>query len=218
MTGVKICGLTRAEDVLSAARLNAWAFGFVLTESPRRISAEHAFELTRRLPSADLTIAVFTTEQPQKIAEDARRAGVRGVQLSAGADGPSVSAVRAALDRAGLDVTVIAACDASGAVGADYVLVDAREPGRYGGTGRTVDWASLPRIEHERVILAGGIAPDNVGQAIRLARPFAIDVGSGLERAPGVKDRGRMAALFEAVRLADSREEGRSDDCGSPLR
>lgn len=194
---VKICGLTRAADVRYAAALGAWACGFVLTPSPRQVAPERATALASAA-GASLTVGVFTTEAPAAVARAA--AGIAAVQLSAGADGPSVAAVRAAAAARGLAPLVIAAAGVPDAAEADYLLLDARAPGLYGGTGRTADWQVAARLAAgDHLVLAGGLRPGNVAQALAAVQPFAVDVSSGVERAPGVKDHELLAAFFGAV-------------------
>jgi phosphoribosylanthranilate isomerase len=219
VTLIKVCGLTRAEDARLATELGAWALGFVLTESPRRVEAAHATELiaaaTRsgtaaagqdpsgRAPHA---VAVVTTEPASWIAEALAESGADTVQLSAGADGPAVEEVREAAARLRRRPLVIAAADTRDAALADFVLLDARASGAYGGTGETLDWEALaadPAAPARNVVLAGGLRPDNVGEAIVALRPAAVDVASGVERAPGVKDHQRLRDFFAAVVQAD---------------
>lgn len=189
MTRVKICGLTTGKDVKLAAGYRAWACGFVLSESPRRVSAARAAELTP-LCGDSLAVAVVTTEEPQWIA---------------GADGASVAAVRAAALSRGLRPLVIAAADTEDADKADLVLLDARTPEAYGGTGRRLDWKALAaaKLPRERLVLAGGLLPSNVDGAIKLVRPFAVDVSSSIERTPGIKDPRLMRAFVGVVAGAD---------------
>lgn len=204
MTRVKICGLTTGSDVKLAAGYRAWACGFVLSDSPRRVEVARAAELTP-LCGHSLAVAVVTTEEPAWIAGALAAAGFDVVQLSAGADGPSVAAVRAAALTRGLRPLVIAAADTEDAGNADLVLLDARTPEAYGGTGRRLDWKALAAAElpHERLVLAGGLLPSNADGAIKLVRPFAVDVSSGIERTPGIKDPRLMRAFFGVVAGAD---------------
>jgi phosphoribosylanthranilate isomerase len=234
VTRVKVCGLTQAEDVRLAVALGAWACGFILTESPRRVSPSRAQELTAAAAGA-LAVGVVTTEPAERVAAMVASAGCDAVQLSAGVDGPSVKAVRAAAAGRGLRPLVIAAADTPGAADADLVLLDARSPGRYGGTGRTLDWRALARsfeggpqglgsttaaagleasqatgqatkatVEPSRLVLAGGLTPGNVVEAVTALWPFAVDVASGIERKPGCKDEGLMTRFFAAVVAADT--------------
>ncbi len=159
MTLVKICGLTRDDDVRRAARLGAWACGFVLSASPRQVTPERAAWLAGEAGDA-LTVAVVTTESPDWIADALAQAGLQAVQLSAGADGASVGAVREAAARRGLRPLVIAAADTPDAAAADLTLLDARTAQAYGGTGQALDWAALAQL-----------AADRRGRPARPARP-----------------------------------------------
>ena len=171
-----------------------------------------------------LTVAVFTTESAAEIAETARVAGVSAVQLSGGVDGPGCAAVRAAMRAAGCrPAALIAAPDCAGSDTADYVLLDSRYVAAdadgdgdggdvdgqtvYGGTGRPLDWDQLELPLDRRVVLAGGITPASAPVAIRRLRPYAIDVSSGIETSPGVKDHEMLAALFDAVAAENQTRE-----------
>jgi phosphoribosylanthranilate isomerase len=219
VTLVKVCGLTRAEDARLAAELGAWALGFVLTESPRRVGTAEAGELIAAATSRDAdgsgaqrggrvphAVAVVTTEPAGWIAEALAESGADAVQLSAGADGPTVGQVREAAARLRRRPLVIAAADTPDAALADFVLLDARTSGAYGGTGETLDWEALaagPAAPEGDVVLAGGLRPDNVGAAIAALHPAAVDLSSGVESAPGVKDHHRLRDFFAAVVQAD---------------
>jgi phosphoribosylanthranilate isomerase len=204
VTRVKICGLRREGDVRFAAELGAHACGFVLSDSPRRVTPERARRLAGEAGDA-LTVAVVTIETADWIASALERADLRAVQLCAGADGPSVGAVKAAAVRRGLSPLVIAAADTAGASGAEMILRDARTPGAYGGTGVTLDWeaAAGGAPAAERLVLAGGLTPGNVPRAIAALHPSVVDVSGGVESAPGVKDHALLAAFFTAVDAAD---------------
>ena len=200
MTRVKVCGLARAGDVHMAAELGAWACGFVLTDSARRVTPAVAAELATGAGAA-LTVGVFTTESAEEIAEALSIAGLAAAQLSAGADGPSVAAVRAAARARGLRPRIVAAADAPDAGAADYLLVDGRSPGRYGGTGRTADWAAAAALARDRaLVLAGGLDHSNVRAAIERVHPYAVDVAGGVEAAPGVKDPALLARVLRRRR------------------
>ena len=205
MTGVKICGLTREEDVRCAAALGAVACGFILSASPRRVTAARARALAADAGEA-LTVAVVTTESAEWIALRLAESGLQGVQLSAGVDGPTVAEVRVAAARRGLRPRIIAAADTPDASEADFTLLDTRTPGEYGGTGRTLDWQALAVSKLPpagRLVLAGGLSPGNVEHAITTLHPSMVDVGSGAEAAPGVKDEELLRAFFAAVARAD---------------
>ena len=204
MTRIKVCGLTREADVKLAVSCKAWACGFIVSESPRHVDVSRAAELTPLTGDA-LSVGVVTTETPDWIAAAVGEGGFDAVQLSAGADGPSVADVRAAAERRGLRPRIIAVADTVDAHAADLILLDARTPDKYGGTGFTLDWKALAaaRLPRERLVLAGGLRPSNVDGAIKLLRPYAVDVGSGVERSPGVKDPRLLRAFVGAVAGAD---------------
>lgn len=225
MTRVKICGLTRERDARLATQLGVWACGFVLGESPRRVTPARARELgavaraaARAAPgrTPPLTVAVVTTGSAEAVAQALDDSGCEAVQLAAGGDGASVRDVRAAARARGLRPLVIAAAAGGDAVAADLLLLDARLPGRYGGTGRTVDWrAAAPFTGGGRLVLAGGLTPGNVGAAIGAARPFAVDVAGGVESSPGVKDGDALTRFFAAVAAAGAGTAAGSDRAGA---
>lgn len=213
MTLVKVCGLTREEDVRRAARLGAGACGFILTSSKRRITAERARSLAA-LSGDALTVAVVTREPAEWIAAQLAESGLSAVQLSAGADGPTVAQVRDAAARRGLQPQIIAAADTPDVDDADMILYDARCGEAYGGTGLTLPWASMtggPLPPRDRLVLAGGLTPGNVDEAIRTLHPCMVDVGSGVEVAPGIKDDARLEAFIAAVAQADRHSPGDRD-------
>ena len=197
---VKICGITRPQDAERAVELGATAIGFIFwPSSPRRIGLEAARSIGRLVPASVLKVGVFVDAPAQELARTVDEAGLDAVQLH-GSESPAL--VR------GLEARVIKAV-ALGSPDADAqiaqwtgttLLLDAHDPVRHGGTGRVVDWdraASLARL-HE-VILAGGLNPENVAEAVRRVRPSGIDVSSGVEQTPGVKDLVKLAALFDAL-------------------
>ena len=184
-----------------AVELGAWACGFVLSASPRRVTPERAGELAAR-PPAPLTVAVVTTEPAEWIAAALAAAGLGAVQLSAGADGPTVAAVRAAAARRGLRPLVIAAADTPDAADADLVLLDARGPGVYGGTGarstgRRWLWRHRrPGAPRARRWPHGG--QRRRGHRHAAARPPSTSAAAS-RRAPGVKDEALLTGFFAAV-------------------
>jgi phosphoribosylanthranilate isomerase len=204
-TAVKICGLTRPADAERAAMLGAAALGVVFAESPRRVSSEQALAVFGAAPPAIVRIGVFADQEPAFIREVAQRCRLDWVQLS-GREPASVA--RQLPVRVLKAVHVRSAADLEAARGypAAAFLLDAPPVGgQMGGTGRTFAWdqaASLPWPRH-RVIVAGGLTPANVGELIARLRPGGVDVSSGVEAAPGVKDHARLAAFFAAVERAD---------------
>jgi phosphoribosylanthranilate isomerase len=205
-TRIKICGLTRLEDARLAVELGAAALGFnFYPPSPRYIAPAEAREIIRQLPPFVMPIGIFADESSAaSIVATARQAGVAGVQVH----GPNYPALADVAEEYTLIVGVAVGKDfrAESLRGfpANAFLLDAFDPQRRGGTGRTFDWTACHEARrYGPLILAGGLTPENVGRAIREARPYAVDVASGIEAAPGMKDPARMAAFFDAVAAAD---------------
>ena len=205
MTLVKICGLTRAEDVELACSLGAAYVGFNFVESsPRRVSTEAARVLSEAAAPGVLRVGVFKTEGPDAIASAVEHARLDLIQLHR-------PLTKADLDRAPVPLIAVASSDR--AEPADLplallarchaLLLDSSE-----GSGRALDAAAVrPAGWPVPVFLAGGLDAVSVGAAIRAIRPAGVDVASGAESAPGVKDRGKLTRLFEAVREADEQTQ-----------
>ena len=195
MTFVKFCGMTRDADVDVACELGVNALGFVLwPQSPRHVEMRRLEGLVRRLPPAVLPVGVFVAPDAAAV-QAARDAGVRVVQLH-GDGGAAVAGER----------WIARAIDTDFAAVPDDILVvlDAHDPIRHGGTGRIIDWHRAASIAStRRLLLAGGLTPGNVGDAIRQVRPYGVDVASGIEERPGVKSITAMQAFIAAVREAD---------------
>ena len=210
MTRVKICGITRPPDARRAADMGAWAIGMIFwPASPRACSIEDAevigAELHRRLH----VTGVFVNATLDDVAWIADRCGLTLLQLH-GDEGPAYC--REAARRTGCKVMkAVRVKDAAHVHGlqrfhTDLHLLDAYSPRTPGGTGETFNW-ELVRLHPSEppVVLSGGLTPDNVGEAIATARPFAVDSASGTEAAPGRKDPAKVEALFRAVEAADRR-------------
>ncbi len=200
---IKICGITRLADARAAAEAGADAVGFVLTPSPRRVSPEDARRIGRALPPHILRFGVFVDETPADIARAVAGSEVDRVQVHSPSDpllgdlfGPKVVRAFRARDEDVLDTIRDA--------GVETFLLDAYAPDSPGGTGRTFDWRIAARARGlGRLILAGGLTPENVGEAIREASPWGVDVSTGVEASPGVKDPGRIRDFVTAVRARD---------------
>ena len=201
---MKICGITRPEDAVAAAEAGADAIGLVFAESPRRIDEGQARAILEALPPFVTPVALFVNETAATIRGVCRALSVRTVQLS-GDEPPALARELAS------DLCIIKAFhvreerDLAGI--ADYpaaaYLLDSRVPGRHGGTGVAFDWSLAARVDVPRpVILAGGLCPGNVAEAVRQVRPYAVDVSSGVEAKPGIKDAARVRAFVEAARAA----------------
>lgn len=198
---VKICGITRAEDAESAAACGASAIGFVFWDrSPRAVSLEAATGIAGAVPRGVLRVGVFVNALPHVVRRYVAQVPLDVVQLHgdepvdwADAFGrPVIKAVNPA-DRA--HEAWLAAPP-----GAATLLVDAVDRARRGGTGELADWEAAGALARLRpVVLAGGLRPENVAAAVAAVRPYAVDVSSGVEARPGVKDPARLRALFEAL-------------------
>src|SRR5436190_388894 len=215
MTFVKICGITNRADAEAACAAGADALGFnFYKRSPRYIEPLAAREIIARVPPTVLTFGVFVNEdEPARVAQIASAARVAGVQLH-GDESPDYCAALA-------DWHVIKALR----VGPQYVpeeaaryrthaiLLDAYSPRAHGGTGLVFDWAQAQRTRAlvPRLFLAGGLTPENVAAAIAAVEPFAVDVCSGVESAPGVKDVAKMRAFLAAARTAAEKLESKRD-------
>ncbi len=202
-TRVKICGITRLEDALAAAELGADALGFNFWPGSKRyLAPEAAREIVRRLPPFVAAVGVFVNAMRTGIWTAAGEAGVHAIQLHG--DEPVGECSQYAFPviyrlRAGepWDEAALARSEARA------FLLDTPSPAQ-GGAGVAFDWSlARPVIGGKPVILAGGLAPDNVGDAVRRVRPYGVDVASGVESSPGVKDHEKLARFVEAVRQAD---------------
>lgn len=205
MTRVKICGITRPEDALAAARLGADAIGLVFyAKSPRHVSPQQALEITRVLPPFVSTVGLFVNPAPDEVETVLQTLhldllqfhGEEPAELCRRFRVPYVKAVRV---KPGLDLVQYAASyhDARG------LLLDAFVEGAHGGTGQSFDWTLIPSALPLPVVLSGGLGAANVAAAIKQVRPWAVDVSSGVESAKGIKDAARMAAFMQGVRDAD---------------
>ncbi len=230
-TRVKICGITRREDAELACELGAAALGFnFYPQSPRYVAPAAAREIIRHLPPFVMAVAVFADEDdPARIARTAQEAGVGVLQLygpkSPPADAlwsyPVIRAIAIGEDEdedlpdevvkgARREKKAIAFFEAclSSQLNLRAIMLDTADPLLHGGTGRTFDWKTAQAFSRlGRVILAGGLTPKNVSEAIREVRPYAVDVASGVECAPGVKDPAKLRAFFAAVEDADRKLE-----------
>jgi phosphoribosylanthranilate isomerase len=201
---VKICGLTRVEDVQAAVAAGADAVGFVFAVSPRRISIDTAARLCRYVPGGVLRVGLFMDQARSDIARVVGSVPLDLLQFHGSETEQECAAF-------GLPWLKAVAMQDAGSVEraerefprAAGLLLDSHSKGTRGGSGRKFDW-SLPKPATKRVWLAGGLNADNVGDAIKIVRPHAVDVSSGVEVAPGIKDAAKMSAFVEAVRSAEN--------------
>lgn len=204
-TRIKICGLTRAEDAQAAARLGADALGLVFyPPSPRSVSLEQAQAVVAGLPPFLTLVGLFVDAEPACIQAVINQVGVQLLQFH-GDETPAACAahgrpwIKALRMTPGLDL--LAQRRAYGAASA--LLLDAYHPTLRGGTGERFDWERIPPELAGDIILAGGLNPDNVEQAVRQTRPYAVDVSGGVELAKGIKDPARIRAFIEGVGRGD---------------
>jgi phosphoribosylanthranilate isomerase len=207
-TRVKICGLTRVEDALAAARLGADAIGLVFyPQSPRNVDMEQAQAIVAALPPFLTVVGLFVDEAEARIEEVLGQVRIDLLQFH-GEESPEFCTsfgkpfIKAIRMRPGTDLIHAAGVyrKASG------LLLDADDPRAKGGTGTCFDWAMIAPDRPLPVILAGGLRPENVGAALRRVRPYAVDVSSGVEAAKGVKDIQKMAAFVKEVHEFDHAE------------
>jgi phosphoribosylanthranilate isomerase len=198
---VKVCGITRVQDALLAARLGAFAVGFVFWPgSPRCVSAERARAIVDALPPGVLKVGVFVNQPVADVHHIATAAGLDLVQLHGDEGADYIRQIDHPVIKAVAVSDAFQPGDVDGIADEVTVLLDAHDPVKRGGTGRTIDWsAAASAAARRRVILSGGITAHNIRAAVDAVQPFAIDVSSGVERSPGEKDPERMRALFDAL-------------------
>jgi phosphoribosylanthranilate isomerase len=204
-TAVKICGITRPEDALAAARAGAHAIGLVFyARSPRHVTPARAAEIIRVLPPFVTTVGLFVNAEPQEVRAALAVAPVGLLQFH-GDETPEFCRqfaqpyVKAVRMRAGVDLLQYAREYHD----AKALLLDHYVEGLHGGSGVAFDWSLIPRGLPLPVILSGGLTPENVREAVRRVRPSAVDVSSGVESAKGIKDAAKIAAFIRGARNAD---------------
>jgi len=201
MVRVKICGITNPEDALIAVEAGADALGFVFFRgSPRYISPDSAAAIIRLLPPFVQTVGLFVNEEAATVNEIADQCGLDLVQLH-GKESPDYCAdIHRRIIKA-FRVKDLSSLDDMSNYHVAACLLDAWSPAAHGGTGTTFNWEIAARAAaSHRIILAGGLTPDNVAGAVATVRPYAVDVSSGVESAPGVKNGGLVRAFIGATR------------------
>jgi len=211
---VKICGITNEDDALLATALDADALGFVFAPSGRQVHPETVRDIVKRLPREVHTVGVFRNERPERIVEIVGRTGLHGVQFHGAEPASEVAWVR---ERVQFAIQAFAAGDPALAdankSAADIILVDSPDP----GSGKVFDWRVAEGAPSGiRLMLAGGLTPGNVGEAIRLVRPWGVDVSTGVEEKPGRKDAQKLREFVIAARAAGQAVADRSIDLTEP--
>ncbi len=206
MTKVKICGITSVEDGLWVVECGADAIGLNFAESPRRVDVARAREILGALPGSVVAVGVFADASKEEMRGVAQEVGLGTVQVHGKFEAEEAEELREGGLRVVRAIQVGSRADLKpiGSYPADAFLLDTKAEGMHGGTGKTFDW-SLAREARERarIVLAGGLGPDNVAEAIREVRPWAVDASSRLEASPGVKDPALVKRFIEAVREAE---------------
>lgn len=217
MVEVKFCGLTRAEDAAEAVALGAGYVGAIFAGGPRARSPEVARQVLRAAAGTPTRrVGVFAAQSVDEVLRIASVAELDIVQLSYGASQVHRIGLRAAFDGSVwavahvTDATAVEAAARWFDDGIDAVVLDAAVPGKLGGTGVALDWEAVaPAVQRlrqrGRVVLAGGLRPENVGNALNVVAVDIVDVSSGVESAPGIKDPERMRAFASAVRAHEER-------------
>ncbi|HUI64889.1 MAG TPA: phosphoribosylanthranilate isomerase [Bacteroidota bacterium] len=198
---VKICGITRLEDAIAAAEEGADAIGLIFVPSSARyIAPERACEIVRELPPFVTPVGVFVNAARGEILRTIEVARLQCLQLHgeespADVSGYPVPVIKSFRVRENFDVGAL------GTYKVNAYLLDSYSPGARGGTGKTFDWrVAREAKKHGKIILSGGITPANVAEAAHSVLPYAIDLSSGVESSPGIKDRSKIRALFDEIR------------------
>jgi phosphoribosylanthranilate isomerase len=203
-TRIKFCGITRAQDAELAVALGVDALGFVLVpESPRFIAAEAAAEIRHALPPLVSSVALFRNAEPAFVREVLRLlqpslAQFHGEEDAAYCESFGLPYLKSVAMAGPQDLPKLAKTYASAAA----LLLDGHGANQMGGSGQTFDWSRVPTVA-KPLVLAGGLKPDNVAAGIAALRPFAVDVSSGIEASPSIKDSEKMRAFARAVQRAD---------------
>lgn len=203
---VKICGITNESDALLSVALGADALGFIFAPSARQVSKEQVRDIIRQLPSEVVTIGVFVNERPESVVRSVHEIGLTGAQLH-GSEGPA--GVEYVSDRVPIVLKGFSGERPPLSKLSKYqvsaVLMDSPNP----GSGKSFDWSEIEGLSTRvRLILAGGLKPGNVEEAIRIVRPFGVDVASGVEASPGKKDPAKLRAFITRSRRALSEING----------
>jgi phosphoribosylanthranilate isomerase len=209
-TRVKICGITRPEDGLAAVSAGADAIGLVFfPRSPRFVTPDQALAIVRELPAFVSVVGLFVNEQPGMVRAMADAVGLdllqfHGEETAAFCRQFNQPYIKALRVQPGLDLEAASEefADAKG------LLLDAYEPDLQGGTGQMFDWSLVPAAMTGRCILAGGLSPGNVVEAVQQVRPYALDVSSGVEREKGIKDPDKIIAFMRGVYSGDASRGG----------
>lgn len=204
MTEIKVCGITNVEDALFAAACGADAVGFIFhAPSPRYVLPKTARQIIASLPAGIVKVGVFVNRDPDEVRRIAEDCGIDLIQLHGDEPPeycrrlPPERIIKAVSPRTPEEIRALAAYDVRA------FLMDARDRGLYGGTGKRADWGLAAKLGKEHpLILAGGLGEENIGEALGAVAPRALDINSGAERAPGLKDHERLRRIIAIIRKA----------------
>jgi phosphoribosylanthranilate isomerase len=209
---VKICGTTSEEDALLAVAMGADALGFIFAPSTRQVTTSAVADIVKRLPPEILTVAVFRNQSPERVVDTVHATGVKAVQLSGDETPDMVSWIR----KRGVHMVIKGMAAGAANVpraksyGADLILLDNESP----GSGQVYDWKLAEGVPPgQKFLLAGGLTPENVADAIAQANPWGVDAATGVEAEPGRKDARKLRAFISAAKAA-SRAEYQGEDRG----
>lgn len=204
-TRVKICGVTRVEDAIKAAELGADAIGLVFHQkSPRCIDLKKALEIKNAVPAFVSLVALMMDERREWVDQVVSELNPSALQFH----GDELPADCNRFNIPYIKAIAMSGMDDLAAYMADYhdaqaFLLDSHAAGQQGGSGQSFDWNTIPQALRQQIILAGGIGPDNVYQAIKLVSPWAVDLSSGVEKSKGIKDFEKMHTLMKEVKRAN---------------
>ena len=206
-TRIKICGLTRAQDVQAAVKAGVDAIGFILhADSPRKIDISQAVQLRKSVPAFVNVVGVFVDADVEFVRKAASEIGLDTIQLH-GQESPdyvkllNLKYIKALRTKS--SEQVMKACESYS--GATALLLDPYVKGKHGGTGQLLDDTKWPKeVSDVPLILAGGLSPKNIGERLSLLSPYAVDINSGIESSPGVKNAEALLACVDKVRLYDA--------------
>jgi phosphoribosylanthranilate isomerase len=203
MVKVKVCGITSPEDARVAADAGADAIGLVFAESPRRVSAPQAREISAALPEGAAKVGVFVDEEPEEVLRIAREVGLDYAQLHGDETAEEVAAVREGGLKVikALRVRDAGSLEAIGEYGADLLLLDAYSERMRGGTGERFDWGLAKGLKgYANILVSGGRSHENVREVVELFEPYGVDASSSLEDSPGKKNRDRVRRFVSAAK------------------
>ena len=201
MTTIKICGLTSLKDALLAQRLGAGITGFIFAPSPRRVYPEKAKAIIKKLKPRVLKAGIFVNEEAGRVNSIIKELKLNIAQFSGDESPAYLKKIKNALIFRAIRVGTLAGLKKQVKLyekSADAFVLDTYKKDSYGGTGKTFDWKIVKKARiNKPFFVAGGLTPENVLSAVRAAEPYGVDVSSGVEKKPGVKDRGKMVKFFK---------------------